>query len=72
MTTCMGKSSSFDFTMCVFRERLSTSVFASFTFSLRWDVGFVLLVPDHCLYFYYATFPVPPNISLAEFFFKLT
>ena len=41
--------------MRVFRERLSICVFASFPFGFGggvWDL--VVLVPDHCLSFYFA------------------
>ena len=42
------------FTVCAFRKLLSVGVFSYFTFGFEgrmWDL--IVLVPDHCLYFYF-------------------
>ena len=55
MTTCLGKSCSFTFTVLVFRESLSICVSAFFPFGFEggmWD-DLIVLVPDHCLCFHF-------------------
>ena len=58
MTTYLGKSCSFDLPTSAFHKLRSVYVFSYFPFGFEgrmWDL--IVSVPDHCLSFYFKSFP---------------
>ena len=55
MTTCLGKSCSFGLlSVCVLHERLSICACVSLSFGFEGEMwNLIILVPDHCLSFYF-------------------